>query len=300
MKGEAVTICFRFDDPSAVSEHDLEAEILDLLAGFGAKSTVAVVPFAGKDRGIPPIRAEQVPHLLAHHQADRIEIALHGHSHARVAVDERGTPSEFYGIPLAEQKALLHEGKSHLESVFDTTITGLVPPWNTHDQITLKAAAEEGFEYLSVGQRNLYGPQYDSLGLIPKTCALREQDVFSVMDKAIRVRRYGPVVIFVMHAYNFKESEEPRGADEAPPFLSLPILRSILERIAALGDQVEFATLGEVARRFRESGGYWNADSLEKVGRWSYRLACRLPTGYLLPGPRRNALLAIGKTLWKL
>lgn len=293
-----ITVCFRFDDPSAVSEHDLESDVLDLLAGFGARTTVAVVPFAGKGKGVPPVCAEQVPHLVSHLQAGDIEIALHGHNHARVSADERGTPSEFCGRSLAEQRRLLQEGKRHLETVFETAVTGLVPPWNTHDRATLEAAAAEGFAYLSVGQVNAHGAQYDQLSLIPKTCALREREALSVLAKAVKVRQYGPIVVFVMHAYNFQESKEPRGVDEAPPFLSLPMLESVLEHITALGEEVEFATLAEVARRFRKAGGYWNPESLRTVGRWSYRLAQRLPAGYLLPFPRRNAMAAVGRTLW--
>ena len=134
--------------------------------------------------------------------------------------------------------------------------------------------------------------------MLPKTCALREQAVVSVIGKALKVRQYGPVVVFVMHAYNFEESEEPRGEDESPPFLSLSTLRLILESISAIGEGLEFATIAEVVGRIREKGGYWNAESLRGVGKWSHRLARRFPAGYLVPYPRYRAWATIANSLW--
>lgn len=78
------------------------------------------------------------------------ELAQHGYDH-RDNSKQYGVsvPSEFRGMPYAEQYALIEGGRSLMQSAFGAAPTTFIPPFNTGDENTLKALAELGFTVYS-------------------------------------------------------------------------------------------------------------------------------------------------------
>lgn len=59
-----VSVAFRLDDPSAVSDHALETKILELFANHGIPLTVAVIPFRQRNNVTLPVDRGNVSHLV--------------------------------------------------------------------------------------------------------------------------------------------------------------------------------------------------------------------------------------------
>ena len=79
-----VSICFRFDDASAKSDHKLEHKVFDVFARLNVPLCVAVIPFAGPTGKPDPLSSQNAAHLFEAARAGIIEIALHGHSHLQL------------------------------------------------------------------------------------------------------------------------------------------------------------------------------------------------------------------------
>lgn len=286
-------VTFRFDDPSAVSDHSLETEILARFRKHAVPLTVAVIPFRNRE-GKAELERADIPHLITAHDEGLIEVALHGYRH--VSNQELGAapPSEFVGRGYSEQAEMLRSGRATLEKAFQTEIYGFVPPWNTFDQNTLSAAAQLGFRYIGsgVGAGRAHTP--DGVPVVPKTCSMRERDVKRVMKEGIRFSHYGPWAIFVFHPDNFVEFRDSPQEGEGAPWLSLDSLDTVLEMMREHG--AEACTLGHGVRLSGRTGRYWDTNELHWVNRYSYRLYSSLPRHILLPGTRGNGLLAIART----
>lgn len=219
-----ISVCFRFDDPSSISDHGLEEGIIDVFARLDVPLCVAPIPFArAVGGGVVRLAPQNASHLIDAARAGIIEIAQHGHSHARRGVDARGVRSEFAGVAAAEQARLIAEGRKHLSSIFSHRIRGFVPPWNTYDLATAQALEEAGFEFLSAGWEML---NFGRLAVVPRTCTLREAR--SAMEGALCFQSLAPVIVVVFHPDDFEEFKFPPLADEPPPFTSLGELEALL------------------------------------------------------------------------
>ena len=111
-----IRLAFRFDDPSATSDHELERGVICALQDHGMRATFGVIPFRSSDGRLVALNRASSAHLIAAADAGTIEIALHGHSHVS-RVSSRQPNSEFDGVPAAEQLALLQEASAHLQSL---------------------------------------------------------------------------------------------------------------------------------------------------------------------------------------
>jgi peptidoglycan/xylan/chitin deacetylase (PgdA/CDA1 family) len=249
-----VSICFRFDDASAKSDHKLEHKVFDVFALFNVPLCVAVIPFAGVGEPVP-LSPQNAAHLFDAARADVIEIALHGHSHRHRGHDARGRRTEFSGVHPAEQSRLIREGMQHLESAFSHRIQGFVPPWNTYDASTTQALTEAGFEYLSAGFDVF---RYGRLPVVPITCTLRTARI--TIQKACCFEWLDPVVVVVFHSDDFVEYRYPPRHDESLPAMNLRELEALLGwietnpglRAEALGDIAKCSANGTNLRSSRE------------------------------------------------
>jgi peptidoglycan/xylan/chitin deacetylase (PgdA/CDA1 family) len=217
-----VSICFRFDDASAKSDHKLERKVFDVFARLDVPLCVAVIPFAGAGEPVP-LSSQNAAHLFEAARAGVIEIALHGHSHRHRGNDARGRRTEFSGLPPAEQTRLIREGMQHLASAFNHRIQGFVPPWNTYDASTTQALAEAGFEYLSAGFDVF---RYGRLPVVPITCTLGTARI--AIQKACFFEWLAPVVVVVFHSDDFMEYRYPPRPDESSPAMNLRELEALL------------------------------------------------------------------------
>jgi peptidoglycan/xylan/chitin deacetylase (PgdA/CDA1 family) len=236
-----VSICFRFDDASAKSDHELERKVFDVFARLNVPLCVAVIPFAGAGAPVP-LSPRNAPHLFDAARAGVIEIALHGHSHLHRGNDARGRRTEFSGVHPAEQARLIREGMQHVASAFNHRIQGFVPPWNTYDASTTQTLTEAGFEFLSAGFDVF---RYGRLPVVPITCTLRTARI--AIQKARCFEWLAPVVVVVFHSDDFMEYRYPPRHDESFPAMNLRELEALLGWIKTTpGLQAE--TLSDIAK----------------------------------------------------
>jgi peptidoglycan/xylan/chitin deacetylase (PgdA/CDA1 family) len=140
--GKKVIIVFRNDDIQEFTGSAAERRFLQLFVENGIPQTYALVPFK-KDLE----KEGDLLSLLKDQQAKGLaEIALHGYAHENHAGKRR---SEFAGRPFEEQLERIRSGKAHLERIFQREIVAFIPPFNSYDQHTLRACAQNGIKVLS-------------------------------------------------------------------------------------------------------------------------------------------------------
>jgi peptidoglycan/xylan/chitin deacetylase (PgdA/CDA1 family) len=230
-----IRLVFRLDDPSATSNQEIEARILESLARHGLRATFAVIPFRGTAEAPLPLTRERARAMREGVAQGVLDVAQHGYAHRDA--NHGGYPSEFAGVPAARQRELIAAGKALLETVFDDSISGFVPPWNSFDAATLDVLEEMGFSHLSsnVG----YAPMRPTrLRMLPLTCHLPQIKV--AIEEARRFARLAPLVTVVMHHYDF-----PGGGDKAV-FRSHDEFDALLSWVAGQAD-VRVKTLRELA-----------------------------------------------------
>ncbi|HXX84730.1 MAG TPA: DUF2334 domain-containing protein, partial [Casimicrobiaceae bacterium] len=253
-----ISVCFRFDDPSALSDHALERRIFEVFSRFEVPLCVAAIPFACTRSGEPvPLTSHNAPHLIEASQRGVIEVAQHGHSHLPRSQDNKGGRSEFAGLEAAEQARLIQEGRQHPSALFGHAIRGFVPPWNTYDSTTARVLEEAGFEFLSAGWDF---HRAGALPIVPRTCSLR--DARCAIEGALAFRSLAPVLVVVMHPDDFKEFRLPPLPDEPPPFTSLPELESLLGWLQSQR-HVDTPALGTIAESVRDGTALSNPRELK-------------------------------------
>ena len=234
-----IRVALRLDDPSETSHQDVEAGILDSLRKHRASSTFAVIPFRMVDGERMALTRNRARPLVEAADEGIIEVALHGHVHVRQQ-PEPASPTEFSGRPLTEQHALIEEGRMLLNQVFERNISGFVPPWNSYDLSTLHSLEALKFQYVSAGWEhptNYHG----GLKLLPRTAHLG--DIPAALQEARRFVQAQPVIVIVLHHFDFLES----GSDRA--IIDMRGFDAALKQIRNEPD-VQICTLGNLAEGF--------------------------------------------------
>jgi len=252
-----IRLALRFDDPSATSDRALEEGIFAAARTAGIPLTVAVIPFrnqAGEQVGLTEARAA---HLIQAQRDGIIEVAQHGYCHEPESAGQK-PPSEFSGVDFGRQLERISQGRSALEALFGKAIAGFVPPWNTFDAGTSHALAQSGFRYLSAGWEMDAGC-VPGLAYLPRTCQMTELP--SVLDALRAFDSLDPVVVAVMHHYDFAESGNPQATTDLYRFGAL--LQSLgrdgrlqVSTLSGLAD----AACGSLQNRVRQnawSGLHW-------------------------------------------
>jgi len=207
-------VCFRYDDPSAITPTELERQIIDIFRKFGAGHTFGVVPEKcggderspnGKEPDLPLPDSKAAMFRDAVREAN-LEVALHGFHHRTVRVP-LWPPTEFEGVPYQEQLARIRKGKTFLEERIGATVTTFIPPWNTYDGNTVRALEELGFSVLSASVEGTIANS--KVRFLPSNCALG--DLRSAVASFRRSSARRGVLVVIYHPYNFVESGEPRG-----------------------------------------------------------------------------------------
>jgi len=285
-----ISVSFRFDDPSPTSDHTLERGIINILSRHGLSACFAVIPFRMSESG-ERIKwtVDLARHLIDAQQAGTIEIAQHGHTHSNLGTTQAGAPSEFYGIPSAEQLSAIEEGLVHLESIFGKAIMGFVPPWNTYDCVTSQAIGEVGLGFLSASWEIYQGGE---VTIIPRTCTLR--NARSTIDAARRFGSLNPAVVVVFHPDDFEEFHMPPAPGESPPFINLGEFEDLLKWLRSeSGIKVE--QLSQLAERSRSGYPLWCLESYSWLKRIPYRIRKRIPKNILIQRSRFASLREIMK-----
>jgi predicted deacetylase len=208
---EPVRVVFRYDDCSAKTSLELEQRLVEAFARCGAQLSLAVIPFVceGSFRDPSPQRTRALSSAkatwLRNAAADgHAEIVLHGYSHQTTSVPAY---TEFAGRELKEQWTRIIEGKHELEHRLGAPVTTFVPPWNSYDQSTVTALEEAGFACLSASVRGPFPPT-TSLAVLPASCWF--DAVMPAVKVARRFPRSRPVLVVMLHDYDFLESGSPQ------------------------------------------------------------------------------------------
>lgn len=241
-----IRIALRLDDPSPASDHELERGILAVLKELEIPATFAVVPFAQVQGELQPLHPENVLHLVEAYAGGRIEVAQHGYAHECMTASGEGAPSEFWRVPTEEQARRIDAGRIRLEQVFNSRITGFVPPWNTFDATTAGLLAERGYTYLS-GSLSTPPDRSPAFRLIPRSTDIHH--LRQAHAEASRRPFFPSTIVAIMHHYDFRETAANPGK------LSLADFRATL---AWLKDQpsVRFTTLSQLALDFSVAGSW--------------------------------------------
>ncbi len=273
-----IHLVLRFDDPSACSNHALEAAVFDILERKGISITVAAIPCLLENGNLHPLTAANAAHMIEALRTGIIEIAQHGYAHERHGMSHGGQPSEFTGQSLEQQRDLIDKGRSVLQGITGCKINGFVPPWNAIDATTVSILEDLGFDYVSAGAD--VRDNAVRLRSLPRTCQMT--DVRQVVTLARRYAWMNPVVIAAMHHYDFKES----GSSVAR--ISLQDFEATLEWIKQQGD-VRVLTLSGLATA---QNGASTLGSLFAVARCvPWRIRRLLPARFLIPLPRLLSFL---------
>ncbi len=265
-----IHLALRFDDPSVTSDRVLEENIFAVAESAGIPLTVAVIPFRRQKGGdLIPLSRERAIHLIDAQRAGVIEVAQHGYCHES-ARDGIQPPSEFKGVDAIRQTAWICEGRKILETIFDGPVTGFVPPWNTFDANTTQALENLKYCYLSAGSEL---DAYCSPGLsyLPRTCqmtalpeTLNTLEAFASLD---------PVVIAVMHHYDFSESGNPQAPTDLNRF-------KVLLQTLNQDTRVQTITLSKLAGK-----PLAHHTSRQRQNAWvklPWKISSRLPKNVLL------------------
>lgn len=256
-----IYISIRLDDPSASSNHALEKEIIDVLETNSIPATLAAIPFRVIENGRLELSRINAAHIVDAARRGSIEVAMHGHSHIHRAIGSE--PSEFKGLPIDWQYQLLAEAAGRMRNLFGVNaVPGFVPPWNSLDSNTLKALAELGFHYASVGRAVPFWST--ALKIVPMTCNFCDLEI--AVTEAMGSSQSSAWIIAVLHAYDFKE----HGAADA--WLDLDLFLKLLGTLRQRSD-IEFCSIGTLIQSitWRALARGIRTRSLSTVLPWRFR-----------------------------
>lgn len=268
-----IRVAIRFDDPSETSRHDIEDAVIASLGKHGLSATFAVIPFRRMGHRLQALSPARAAQMVSAQKARVVEIAQHGYSHEDWTSTTLGIPSEFLGKSVTAQLSDIQVGLDHLRTVFDGPISGFVPPWNKYDAATSAAIHSAGFRYVSAEWQS----RREKRGLlcIPRTCQLTE--LKAQILAARHDDRLDPVIVAVMHHYDFHES----GSEAAK--LSLAGFDELSAWLASQAD-VQVQTLGELAQK--DGPRLERAMQIHRLKqRLPWRVRAHLPQSYLITAP---------------
>lgn len=205
-----VTVVFRYDDYSGTSPLWLEKSIFEEFARRKLSLTVGVIPFIRSDGRNISLDSAHVETLARYARSGTIEIALHGYTHRGVNQYE---PTEFAGVGYARQVEMMRRGRDELVRLVGIAPRTFIPPYNSYDANTIRAAHAAGMVHVSAA---FGGPTGRGLIWLPQTSEMREAR--EAVNKAERLVFADPFVVVVVHAFDFKEVSPTRGVTTLPEF----------------------------------------------------------------------------------
>lgn len=111
--------------------------------------TQGVIPATGDEELNPDGELCQYLRTQAEEHPGTFEFAVHGYTHEQRTEFHGG--SELGGLPPNEQQELIQDGTTALSSCINETPTTYVPPFNTYDNATAAALADEEYTVVSGG-----------------------------------------------------------------------------------------------------------------------------------------------------
>jgi hypothetical protein len=248
-----VLVVFRYDDyTNNLRKTEIEQWLFDQFESRGMPLSVAVIPLSDDvgNRNVPvdrlrPLDGPKLELLRLAAANGRIEVMQHGYTHQyqESGADALGSP-EFTGLSQADQQHIMQAGRQALEAAVNQEANIFVPPNNWHDADTVRAADELGYRILAADYRIFDDPSPVELRFIPYTCLPQD------FERALRQAQQSdagrlPVVVLMLHAYDFPEYDAKQGVISKADFsvlldrlqkLSSVRVVSFAEALAAVED----------------------------------------------------------------
>ncbi|MGC3978991.1 MAG: DUF2334 domain-containing protein [Paludibacteraceae bacterium] len=198
--GNKLQVVFRYDDFMLVNDSTNE-KVIRLLNKYNIPVALGVIPCDASENFKLDKDYRFLPELKALVRNGSVEIALHGLTHQRM------TPyGEFKGLSIEEQTRRIKKGKYLLDSVFDNYLSTYIPPWNSHDQNTVKALKSNNIYIVS---STVYDVWAETV-YYPMTT-----DNFEGLNGLIEDNQsLGGIIVVMLHPTNFKSTKSFRDFEQ--------------------------------------------------------------------------------------
>jgi len=211
LEQKSITVAFRCDDYSRISNTDLEVKLIKAFQGYNIPCTFGVIPYVSDNCEVPdpdPQKVYRLPLCKASILNDAIkagilEVALHGYSHRTIRIKaEDADYTEFSGLDYNSQIKKIAKGRSLLEKMLGVRITTFIPPWNAYDTNTIRVLEELGFRIISADNTGVI-TESSQLKFLPFTCDVL--NLKGAVESARKISDVQPVIVVFFHAYDFLE-----------------------------------------------------------------------------------------------
>jgi len=270
-----IRLIFRFDDPSARSDFEIETRLIKLFEENDMTCTWAIVPFVysrspydSNRQDLLSLPTEKARKFAGAARTGSLEVALHGYSHQNNGLNP--FYSEFAKLAYVEQCLRIAKGRRFLEGQLGVEVGVFVPPWNSYDSNTIRALESTGFKCLSA-DLGWPGDASSSLVFLPCTSSL------TTLKQAVQNARNScdtsPSIVVLFHQYDFAEY---KGTRRYPAVMSLNEFAGVLHWLRLQPD-VKVVPMSSV--RNATSGLYVMACEQQKLNTRLPRLIRRRDTG---------------------
>jgi predicted deacetylase len=205
-----IVLVLRYDDYSSRSKTDLEKDIINIINKYSISFSFGVIPFVtagdchnAERQDLVVLNKEKIDILKELIESENVEIAMHGYSHQATRYLSYNSYTEFSGLEYIDQLTRLKKGKNLLGELFGLSINTFIPPWNSYDINTLIALEEAGFKCISADNKSVI-EHPTKLKCLPITCNIN--DVCYAIKLAKLSMDVNPVIVAILHEYDFKES----------------------------------------------------------------------------------------------
>jgi len=188
-KAEQINVVFRYDDVMLRNDSS-DIKVIRLFQKHHIPLVLGVIPCDANEKTVIDPQSSFLSTLKESVRKGEIEIALHGLTHQRM------TPyGEFMGLSFEEQNRRIRKGKHFLDSVFNNLIVTYIPPWNAHDNNTVKALKANEISIIS---SNIYDV-WTEAAYYPTTTS----DFQEIEGLILNNQSFGGVGVVMMHRYDF-------------------------------------------------------------------------------------------------
>ncbi|ELZ33346.1 deacetylase [Halogeometricum pallidum JCM 14848] len=243
-----LVVAFRNDDIQPYYEASTMRAVDAVFVEEGVPVTNAVIPFVGGRNITDADDTCAYLRELGREHPDTFEFALHGYTHEN-RTDFYGS-SEFGAQPYETQRAWMREGTDELLACTGERPTTFVPPMNTYDENTTRAAAAADYVTVSGGSwftRQYYGeaPVFESGSVVHVASAGGYVENWATLETKSRAdlradfdEAYAEGGTFVMMIH-YPDFDAPENRAD---------LRALVEHAKSRED-VRFVTVGELGSR---------------------------------------------------
>lgn len=185
-----ISIVFRYDDFRLVNDSTNE-KVIRLLHKYNIPVVLGVIPCDVNEDFVMDKNYRFLDYMRNAVHDGSVEIALHGLNHRKM------TPyGEFKGLSLEEQTRRVKKGKQLLDSIFNDNLMTFIPPWNAHDENTVKALKTNKVYIVSSSINDIWS---ETVFYPESTDNFNELDILAKNNTTL-----GGIIVIMLHPTDFK------------------------------------------------------------------------------------------------